>query len=78
MKLGVCLLLSSFGTFWAVEGLGGEWPGSEFAVLYIATAYSVAALLAVRLLVRPQKGTSDDANADSGMSRTQKTPGKAR
>jgi uncharacterized membrane protein len=80
MKLGVGLLLSSFGTFWAVEGLGGEWPGSEFAVLYVAAAYCVAALLAVRLLVSPPKGTSgdDDANADSGMSRTQNTPGKAR
>ena len=28
LKLGVGLLLSSFGTFWVVEGLGIEWPGS--------------------------------------------------
>ena len=78
MKLGVGVLLSSFGTFWLVEGLGGDWPGSEFAVLYIATAYSVAMLLAVRLLARPAEGTSGHVNADSGMSRTQETPGKTR
>jgi uncharacterized membrane protein len=53
MKLGVGVLLSSFGAFWVVEGFGGEWPGSELAVLYIAAAYSAAALVAVRLLARP-------------------------
>lgn len=55
MKLGVGVLLSSFGTFWVVEGLGGEWPGSELAVLYIAAAYSAAAFLIVRLLSRAQR-----------------------
>ena len=55
MKLGVGLLLSSFGTFWVVEGLGGEWPGSEFAVLYILAAYALATFLTVRLLVRSTK-----------------------
>lgn len=57
MKLGVGLLLTSFGTFWVVEGLGGEWPGSEFAVLYITVVYSVAALATIRLLSRPKMGT---------------------
>jgi uncharacterized membrane protein len=56
LKLGVGLLLSSFGTFWVVEGVGVEWPGSEFAVLYIAVAYSVAVLLIVRLLSRSTEG----------------------
>ena len=52
MKLGVALILSSFGTFWIVEGLGVEWAGSELAVLYIAAAYSIASFVAVRLLAR--------------------------
>ena len=77
MKLGVGVLLSSFGTFWVVEGLGGEWPGSEFAVLYITAAYSVAALLVVRLLASPAKGMDrHDVNADSGRSRRQENPEK--
>jgi uncharacterized membrane protein len=40
MKYAVGLLLTSFGTFWAVEGLGyfgnGEslpWPGQDWAIL---------------------------------------------
>ncbi|MBA4115358.1 MAG: hypothetical protein H0X71_02760 [Rubrobacter sp.] len=78
MKLGVGLLLSSFGTFWVVEGLDGEWPGSELAVLYITAAYSVTALLIVRLLARPPTGKSSHVIADSGRSRTQENPGKAR
>jgi uncharacterized membrane protein len=63
MKLGVGLLLSSFGTFWVVEGMGGEWPGSELAVLYIAAAYSAATFLIVRLLVR---STASGPEGDDG------------
>ncbi|MBA2533553.1 MAG: hypothetical protein H0V21_00925 [Rubrobacter sp.] len=55
MKLGVGVLLSSFGTFWVVEGWGGEWPGSELAVLYVAAAYLAATFLIVRLLSRQQR-----------------------
>lgn len=57
MKLGVGLVLSSFGTFWVVEGLGVEWPGSELAVLYIVAIFSIASFVAVRLLAR----TADDS-----------------
>jgi uncharacterized membrane protein len=33
LQLLVGTLLSSFGTFWAVEGLGVAWPGSDAAIL---------------------------------------------
>ena len=66
LKLGVGMLLSSFGTFWVIEGLGVEWPGSEFALLYIAAAYSAAVLLIVRLLARSTEGaTSSFSTEDS-------------
>jgi uncharacterized membrane protein len=78
MKLGVGLLLVSFGTFWVVEGLGGEWPGSEFAVLYVTAAYAVVVLLVIRLLARPAKGIGSHAITDSGEQRTQENPEKAR
>jgi uncharacterized membrane protein len=71
MKLGVGLLLSSFGTFWVVEGLGGEWPGSELAVLYILAVYALATLLTVRLLARsPEGAISSSIRGDSPGSAT--------
>lgn len=56
LKYGVGLLLATFGTFWAVEGLGvfrdgGEslgWPGGDWALVALLTGW----LLLSRLLVR--------------------------
>jgi uncharacterized membrane protein len=64
LKLGVGVLLSSFGTFWVAEGLGGGWPGSDAAIIYIVAAYSAAVLLIVRLLTRSAKGISGRFAAD--------------
>ena len=58
IKFAVGLLLSTFGTFWAVEGLGVfaagsksmEWPGGEAALLGVLAAWCVISWLAVRLL----------------------------
>jgi uncharacterized membrane protein len=43
LQLIVGILLTTFGTFWAIEGLSIEWPGGDAAipgllVLYVATA----------------------------------------
>jgi uncharacterized membrane protein len=43
LQLIVGILLTTFGTFWAIEGLGIDWPGGDAAipgllVLYVATA----------------------------------------
>ncbi len=47
LKFAVGVLLTSFGTFWAAEGAGVEWPASDAAVLVLILAYSaVAAALA--------------------------------
>jgi uncharacterized membrane protein len=43
LQLLVGTLLSSFGTFWAVEGLGIAWPGSEAAILALVGWYVLAA-----------------------------------
>jgi uncharacterized membrane protein len=54
MKYAVGLLLSTFGTFWAVEGLGYfsaggslQWPGGEGAILGLLLALFVLSRLAV-------------------------------
>ena len=38
LKWGVGVLLSSFGVFFAAEGLGVHWPGEDAAVLYLVAA----------------------------------------
>lgn len=63
IKFAVGLLLSTFGTFWAVEGLGvfaadGEslsWPGGDAALLALLAVWVVFAWSAIRLL-RPAPG----------------------
>ncbi|MEA2622302.1 MAG: hypothetical protein QOH61_1212 [Chloroflexota bacterium] len=48
MKFGVGLMLVSFGTFWAGEGIGIAWPGSDMAILLLLAGYLLTSLLAVR------------------------------
>jgi uncharacterized membrane protein len=44
LQLLVGTLLSSFGTFWAVEGLGIGWPGGDTAILALVGWYVLAAV----------------------------------
>lgn len=48
MKMAVGLMLVSFGTFWAGEGVGVRWPGSDLAIPVLVGVYGVLAWLAVR------------------------------
>jgi uncharacterized membrane protein len=50
IKFVVGLLLSSFGTFWAAEGAGVSWPGSDLAILGLLAVYSLASWGYVRFL----------------------------
>jgi uncharacterized membrane protein len=52
LQLLVGTLLSSFGTFWAVEGLGVAWPGSDAAILVLVGWYALAAAGYVGVLRR--------------------------
>jgi uncharacterized membrane protein len=55
LKYGVGLLLSAFGTYWAIEGLGAlraghhslQWPGGDWSILGLIVVW----LLVTRLLV---------------------------
>lgn len=57
LKYGVGLLLATFGTFWAVEGLGVfrpggaslEWPGSDWALLPLLAGWLILSRLLARV-----------------------------
>ena len=49
LKFAVGILLVTFGTFWAGEGIGIDWPAEDLAIVVIAVAYATAALAAVWL-----------------------------
>ena len=48
LKFAVGLMLVTFGTFWAGEGIGIDWPGSDVILLVLLAGYTVTALVAVR------------------------------
>ncbi len=43
LKMGVGLMLVSFGTFWAGEGVGVHWPGSDLAIPVLVAVYGALA-----------------------------------
>ena len=49
LQLVVGILLTTFGSFWAVEGLGVDWPGSDAAIVALVVLYALvsAAYLSV-------------------------------
>jgi len=44
LQLVVGTLLTSFGTFWALEGLGVSWPAGDLAILGLLVLYAATAL----------------------------------
>jgi uncharacterized membrane protein len=64
IKFAVGLLLSTFGTFWAVEGLGVfktasdsvEWPGGDAALLGVLALWCGLSWVAIRVLTPYGKG----------------------
>ncbi|MDZ4719390.1 MAG: hypothetical protein SH847_13120 [Roseiflexaceae bacterium] len=52
MKFAVGLMLSTFGIFWSIEGLGIEWPGEDLAILGILGFLALVSFGFVALLRR--------------------------
>ncbi len=50
MKMGVGLMLVSFGTFWSAEGVHVNWPGSDLAIPVLVAFYGLVAWLLVLAL----------------------------
>jgi uncharacterized membrane protein len=43
LQLVVGILLTTFGTFWSLEGLGVEWPGGDASILGLLALYMLTA-----------------------------------
>jgi uncharacterized membrane protein len=66
LQLFVGALLSSFGTFWAGQGVGVGWPGGELALLWLVALYAAAGVVllhVVRGWQTPAASTATTAKA---------------
>lgn len=45
LQLIVGVMLTTFGTFWSMEGLGVEWPDSDAAILALLGLYALSAFV---------------------------------
>ncbi|KAA1395306.1 COG4280 domain-containing protein [Aeromicrobium ginsengisoli] len=71
LKYGVGVMLASFGTYWAVEGVGwfrdGEeslhWPGGKVALIVLIAAWFAVTRLVIAGLSRPRTSAPTEAAA---------------
>ncbi len=49
LQLVVGILLTTFGTFWSLEGLGVEWPSGDLSILSLLAFYAFIALSYTRI-----------------------------
>src|SRR6266436_3587363 len=62
-------LLTTFGTFWAVEGLGADWPGDDLALVWLGAFYIAAALVLVRVVSYWRRGTPRRLGAEQPLTK---------
>ncbi len=56
IKFVVGVLLTSFGIFWAGEGIGVDWPGGDAALLGVLAFVSLSSFVLVRILRHERTG----------------------
>ena len=74
LKFAVGVLLCTFGTFWACEGLGyfsataasTEWPGGDWALLGVLASWIIVSYVCVSVLRRLYPATVQAGPADGG------------
>jgi uncharacterized membrane protein len=61
LKYAVGIMLTSFGIFWAGEGVGVDWPGSDSALLALIAFLFVGSALLVRVAKPSAKARAEAA-----------------
>jgi uncharacterized membrane protein len=65
MKFAVGIMLTTFGIFWAAEGAGANWPGSDASLLAVLVFVIASSALLVGLLRRQKHATVAAAGAET-------------
>ncbi|HEX6489311.1 MAG TPA: hypothetical protein VF137_10650 [Candidatus Dormibacteraeota bacterium] len=63
LQLIVGTLLTSFGTFWALEGLGVTWPQSDLDIALLVVFYALFAAVSIARERRPRLAARQPASA---------------
>ena len=58
LKFMVGLMLTTFGTFWAGEGVGVDWVASDATLLALFAIFTIASLVAVWVVRRQLRAAS--------------------
>jgi uncharacterized membrane protein len=58
LQLVVGVMLTSFGTFWALEGLGVSWPAGDLTILVLLVLYAATAFIYITFERRHTFGLS--------------------
>ncbi|MGH9109138.1 MAG: hypothetical protein ACRDY3_06720 [Acidimicrobiales bacterium] len=69
IKIGVGIMLTSFGLFWTGEGAGVRWPGSDLAIpalIGVFLAVTVAGVVGLRSLLPPAEAVIGTARGAQG------------
>jgi len=64
MKFVVGVMLSTFGTFWAGEGLGIEWPAADLSIVPLIAVYLLFSWLAVRRLAAARTARAQSQSSE--------------
>ncbi|MBV8159643.1 MAG: hypothetical protein JO265_01855 [Acidimicrobiia bacterium] len=59
LKFAVGVMLTGFGTFWAGEGVGVNWPGNDAALPVVIAFFSLVAAVLVHVSRRPALAAPD-------------------
>lgn len=71
LKFVVGIMLTSFGTFWAAEGFGYDWPLSDAFIPILAAIYLLASYLLVTWLKQRKRALISMAPAQQAPTTTQ-------
>jgi uncharacterized membrane protein len=72
LKFVVGIMLTTFGTFWAGEGFGVNWPGADLFILVLAALYLLATFVLVLWLKQVKQRRELQASAENAAVNVQK------